>query len=120
MKRIMLLSAVLGMFLPVFSFFPMYFGARSLALGYSSLAFNYDPNALYLNPALLNSMSSSLAGYQYQNSYLDFRDVSGKLSGILSHDLAHFQDLAAAEKESLLGSLKGVFSARAAISGFQM
>ncbi len=119
MRKIVLLLLGFGMFLPVFSFFPFFHGARSLALGYSSLAFNYDPNALYLNPALLDSLTASLGGYQYQSSYLDFRGTSQRLAEISEHDLEHFQELEAGEKEALLESLREAFSARAPICGFQ-
>ncbi len=111
---------VFGLFLPVFSFFPFFYGARSLSLGYSSLAFNYDLNAIHINPALLNSMTNSLGGYQYQSSYLDLRNISGRLAGISAHDLKNFQDLEAGEKEAILADLNQVFSARNAICGFQI
>lgn len=119
MKRIALLAFFLTLVVPAFSFFPFFYGARSLALGYSSLAFNYDANALFINPALLNSFSSSLGGYQYQNSYLDFRDISGQLRSLLAQDLSHFEDLGLGEREALLSGLKEVFSTGASLSGFQ-
>ena len=37
-----------------------------------------------------------MGGYQYQSSYLDYRDVGGRLAGIGSYDLEHFQGLDAA------------------------
>jgi hypothetical protein len=119
MRNITLLLLAVGLFMPVFSFFPHFHGARSLALGYSSLAFNYDPNALYLNPALLDSLSVSMGGYQYQNSYLDFRGTSQRLAEISEHDLDHFQELEAGDKAALLERLREAFSARAPICGFQ-
>ena len=119
MKKISLLIMFFGLFLPVFSFFPFFYGARSLALGYSSLAFNYDVNALFINPALLNSIGSSMGGYQYQTSYLDSRDICGRLGSILAHDLGDFSNLGEEDRKSLLADLKEVFSSKAAISGFQ-
>ncbi len=118
MKKIALLIMFFGLCLPAFSFFPFFYGARSLALGYSSLAFNYDANALFINPALLNSIGSSLGGYQYQTSYLDSRDICGRLSSILAHDLSHFSNLDEEDRSALLADLNAVFSSRAAISGF--
>jgi len=60
MRKIFFLLMVFGLFLPSQAFFPFFYGARSLALGYSSLAFNYDFNAVYINPGLLTSLQASL------------------------------------------------------------
>jgi hypothetical protein len=120
MKKILLLLMVLGLFLPAFSFFPFFYGARSLSLGYSSLAFNYDLNAAYINPALLYYLSASLGGYQYESSFLDFRDAGGRLGSISPSELRNFQDLDATRKEALLAELGGIFAAKAPLSGFQM
>ena len=107
-------------FRPVFSFFPYFHGARSLALGYSSLAFNYDFNAIYLNPAQLNSLSASLGGYQFQSSFLDYLDFTGQLEKISAFDLRNFQNLGAEQKNDLLERLKDVFSVKTGINGFQI
>ncbi len=120
MRKIIFLFAVLGLFLPVHSFFPFVYGARSLALGYSSLAFNYDVNALYINPSLLTSLSAAMGGFQYQNSFLDYRDISGRLSGIDIHDLEDFAGLDAGRQAALLAELNEVFAAQSPIHGFQM
>ena len=111
---------IFGLFLPAFSFFPYFYGARSLALGYSSLAFNYDLNAAYINPALLHSLTASMGGYQYGSSFLDFRDASGRLAGISIADLKGFQGLDAEKKAALLAELSEVFAEKAPISGFKM
>ena len=103
----------------VHSFFPFFYGARSLALGYSSLAFNYDCNAIYVNPALLHSLRVSLGGYQYQTSFLDYRDAAGKWAAISAYDLKNFQDLGTETKSLLLGRLVDLFADQTAISGFQ-
>jgi hypothetical protein len=120
MRKIILLFAVLGLFRPAFSFFPFFYGARSLALGYSSLAFNYDMNALYINPSLLGSVSAAMGGYQFQSSFLDYRDVSGLLSGISTHDLENFAGLDAGRQAALLAELNEVFASPTPIHGFQM
>jgi hypothetical protein len=119
MKKIIFLLMIFGLFLPASSFFPFFYGARSLALGYSSLAFNYDFNAIYVNPALLNSLQASLGGYQYQSSFLDHQDAAGKWAGISAYDLKNFQGLDAETKSLLLGKLDEVFTAKTGISGFQ-
>jgi hypothetical protein len=120
MKKFMLLAAILALTVPCFSFFPFFYGARSLALGYSSLAFNYDVNALYLNPALLGSLTVPLGGYQYASSSLDFRDISGRLSAASAYGLEHFQDLAEKTREAALAELNAAFSADSSVSGFRM
>jgi hypothetical protein len=120
MRKIIFLFLILGLSFPVFSFFPFFYGARSLALGYSSLAFNYDFNAIYINPALLSSLTVSLGGYQYQSSFLDYHDYCGQLDEIGGYDLDNFQDLDSETKSTLLARLNDVFSSQTGISGFQM
>ncbi|MCK4889795.1 MAG: hypothetical protein KAS97_07675, partial [Candidatus Aminicenantes bacterium] len=51
------------------SVIPMYYGARSLSLGYSSSAFNYDFNSVFLNPGLLSGYGYFISGYQHQSDY---------------------------------------------------
>jgi len=120
MKRTLLLAVFLALAAPVFSFFPFFYGARSLALGYASLAYNYDFNSLQLNPSLLASLAMPLGGYQYGSSSLDFRDISRNLAVARAYDLEHFQALDAASREAALRALKEAFSADTVISGFRM
>jgi len=119
MRKIIFLFMIFALFLPAHSFFPFFYGARSLALGYASLAFNYDFNAIYINPALLNSLKVSLGGYQYQSSFLDSQDAAEKWAEISAYDLENFQDLDAESKSQLFDKLDDVFAAKAGISGFQ-
>jgi hypothetical protein len=119
MKKTVLFLMVFGLFMPARAFFPFFYGARSLALGGSSLAFNYDCNALYLNPALLNSLTVSLSGVQYQSSFLDFRDIGDRLAAASAHDLKNFQGLDTATRANLLAEFKEIFSDATGISGFQ-
>ncbi|MCX6558574.1 MAG: hypothetical protein NTW95_14280 [Candidatus Aminicenantes bacterium] len=120
MKKIIVIVAFLALFRPVSAFFPYFFGARSLALGYSSLAFNYDCNAVYLNPALLNSLAAPLGGYQYASSFLDHQDFSGLLQKISAVNLGDFQNLDAARKNDLWERMQEVFSLKSGINGFQL
>jgi hypothetical protein len=120
MRKTVFFFMFFSLFLPGYSFFPFFYGARSLALGYSSLAFNYDCNALYLNPALLNSLTASLGGIQYQSSFLDFPDISDRLAAARAYDLGNFQGLDAATQTKLLAEFKDIFSATTGISGFQV
>jgi hypothetical protein len=119
MKKIILTFILCAFCRPVFSIYPSFHGARSLALGYSSLAFNYDFNAVYINPALLSSLSYSLGGFQFENSLLDYFDFAGQLQKISAFDLKNFQDLDIEQKQELLENLKTVFSTGSGINGFQ-
>ena len=112
MKKIILMIMLCAFFRPVFSFFPYFHGARSLALGYSSMVFNYDFNAIYLNPAQLNALSVSLGGYQFQSSFFDYLDFTGQLQKISAFDLRNFQNLDSEQKHDLLERLKDVFSVK--------
>ena len=119
LKKTILIAAALGLTLPLFPVFPFFHGARALALGYSSLAFNYDVNALFLNPALLGWQGEPLAGYQYGRSELDFRDVSGALAAARAFDLEHFQSLGAADREAALQALRRAYEAGTPAYGFR-
>jgi hypothetical protein len=120
MKKIIMAIVAGALCSPIFAVFPFYHGARSLSLGYSSLAFNYDVNALNLNPALLTSFLSSLGGLQYENSYLDYFDFAGRLQQISAFDLKHFNGLDPDRKTSLLSDLQDIFSSASGISGFDI
>ena len=119
MKKTALTIIGCAFFLPAFSFFPFFHGARSLALGYSSLAFNYDFNAIYLNPALLNSLATPLGGYQFASSFMDHSGFAGQLQKISAADLENFDGLSMVQKTDLLERLKDVFSLKSGINGFQ-
>jgi hypothetical protein len=120
MKKIILAVVCCALCSPVFAVFPYFHGARSLSLGYSTLALNYDLNAINLNPALLASLLTSLGGLQYDNSYLDYFDFAGRLQKISAFDLKNFNDLSLEQKKSLQQDLQDVFSANSGISGFEI
>lgn len=102
----------------LFSIVPAYYGARSLSLGYAGTAYNYDLNAVFINPSLLASFSAAMTGYQYQNSYLDNKNFSGNLSDVLDYDLKHFESLPTSQKEILYSKLHDLFSLKSGIYGF--
>lgn len=110
-----MLFAVGGQLFPIV---PAYYGARSLSLGYAGSAFNYDLNAIFINPSLLASLPSALTGYQYQDSYLDNKNFSGNLSDILDYDLNHFESLPIDQKEILYSKLQDLFNLKTGIYGF--
>ena len=74
----------------MYSIVPEYYGARSLSLGYASTAFNYDINSIFINPAMLSYVFFPVTGYQYQYSYLDYKDFGENLNKILEYDLKSF------------------------------
>lgn len=102
-----------------FSIIPSYYGARSLSLGYASTAFNYDINSIFINPAVLSSIKYTLWGYQYQHSYLDYRNFTQDLSEVLGNDLVNFENLGQSDKSELFLQLKELFRAKAGIYGFR-
>jgi hypothetical protein len=102
----------------LFPIVPGYYGARALSLGYAGTALNYDMNAIFINPAMLSSLSYSLTGYQYQNSYLDYNDFSENLSEVLEYDLEHFETIDAGEKRILFSKLRDIYHSKVGIYGF--
>ena len=100
-----------------FPMIPGYWGARSLSLGYASTAFNYDINSIFFNPSILSSINYTLWGYQYQHSYLDYKNFAEDLSDVLGNNLEDFVNLGQSEKDDLFSKLKGLFQARAGIYG---
>ncbi len=119
MKKYGIVFFLLWICRPAFSFFPFFFGARSLSLGYASTAFNYDLNSIYLNPAILSLLNYSATGYQYQYGYRDYRNGAETLSGIFASDLRNFQSLPSQERISILAELNETFSAKAGMQGFR-
>lgn len=107
------------MVLKGFSIIPGYYGARSLSLGYASTAFNYDINSIFINPAILSSINYTLWGYQYQQSYLDYRNFAEDLSEVLGNDLNQFENLGESDKSTLFSHLKELFRSKAGIYGFR-
>ena len=81
-------------------------------------AFNYDVNAIFINPSLLASLPYTLSGYQYQNSYLDNKNFSDRLSDVLNYDLKNFASLPIDQKEILFSKLHDLFSLNTGIYGF--
>ena len=102
-----------------FSIAPNFWGARSLSLGYASTAFNYDINSIFYNPSILSTVNYSLWGYQYQHSYLDYKDFGEELSDILGNNLKDFENLQPGAKADLFSKLQGLFQSRAGIYGFR-
>lgn len=102
-----------------FSIIPGYYGARSLSLGYASTAFNYDINSIFINPAILSSIDYTLWGYQYQHSYLDYRNFAEDLGDVLENDLDQFENLGQSEKSALFSQLKELFRSKAGMYGFR-
>ncbi len=101
-----------------FSFVPGYHGARSLGLGTAGLAFNYDINAIFINPSLLPDLSFSMTGYQYQNSYSDYKSFMDDFNALLESPLTQYESLGTAEKSELFSRLKDVFQSKAGAFGF--
>ena len=76
--------------LSVFCIVPKYHGARSLSLGYTTTAFTFDINMLFINPSFLSTVSYSMSGYQYQQSYQSYFDFYKRLNTTLSYEIEKF------------------------------
>jgi hypothetical protein len=118
MRKILIFTVLFGFACQLFSIVPFYYGARSLSLGYSGSTFNYDVNIIFLNPSMLSALPYSLSGYQYQNSYLDYKGFTDTLNEVLEHDPAHFESMEAAEKSALFAKMQDLFSSKAGFYGF--
>ncbi len=59
-----------------------------------------------------------MTGYQYQNSYLDYRDFTADLSAVLEYDLKNFETLPGTEKGELLSKLHDLFQSKSGMYGF--
>jgi hypothetical protein len=100
------------------SIVPGYYGARSLSLGYGSTSFNYDINSMFINPAILSSVNYTLSGYQYQNSYLDYKNFGENLSSLLEYGLKDFEAMDSAAKSALFSGLKDLYQSKTGMYGF--
>ena len=119
MKKLLFTVILCSLAIKGFPIVPGYYGARSLSLGYASTAFNYDLNAIYINPSLLSYLSFPLSGYQYQNSYLDYKNFSEDLSDVLEYDLGNFESIGESEKNTLFSRLEDLFRSKAGMYGFR-
>ncbi len=118
MKNKVLFIILCGLACNGFAIVPGYSGARSLSLGYASTAFNYDINAIFINPSLLASASAALSGYQYQNSFLDYKDFNERLNGVMAYNLTNFTGLSSGDKADVLAKLKDLYQSKAGMYGF--
>ncbi len=97
---------------------PMFHGARSLSLGYSSASFNYDFNSVYLNPSLLSGFGYFISGYQYQSDYSSYKGFNELLGSVLHSDLSNFESLEINDREVLHEQLNRLFSSKQGMYGF--
>lgn len=118
MKKTLIFIVLFAAGCRLFSIVPAYYGARSLSLGYAGTAFNYDLNAIFINPSLLASLPNGMTGYQYQNSYLDNKNFTGNLSDVLDYDLKNFESLPINQKQILYSKLHDLFNLKTGTYGF--
>ncbi len=100
------------------SVIPMFYGARSLSLAYSSSSFNYDFNSVYLNPGLLSGFGYFISGYQIQSDYSSYKGFSDSLADILQTDLTNFESLGINSKEAVHTKLDQLFKSKHGMYGF--
>lgn len=118
MKKNLIIIVYFGFVCYLLPVVPGYYGARALSLGYAGTAMNYDVNAIFINPALLSTMPYSMTGYQYQNSYLDYKNFNDNLSEVLDYDLEHFETIDAGEKRDLFSKLQDLYRSKVGTYGF--
>lgn len=102
----------------LYSVIPMYYGARSLSLGQSSSAFNYDFNSVFLNPGLLSGFGYFISGYQNQSDYSSYKGFDESLSDILKDDLTKFETTGIINREEVYNKLDQLFSSKHGMYGF--
>lgn len=101
------------------AFAPHYYGARSLALGYSTHAAGRDFNAMFANPALVSQLAIAATGYQYQYSYRDTNDFTDRLNAITAAPLKSFEGMEAAARSALWEEIRGLFAEPVGMHGFR-
>jgi len=117
-KPILSICLIFFLQFSVSGFVPGFYGARMLSLGFAGAAYNYDVNAVFINPALLSSVNQYLTGYQYQNSASGYKDFLDRLNGVLEYDLARFSSLPIDDRQVLFSELQDLFNYKNGLSGF--
>jgi hypothetical protein len=118
LKNLLLFILILGWVGNSYSIVPSYYGARSLSLGKGGMAFNYDLNAIFINPSLLNYLSYSLSGYQYQNSFQDYKSFYEDLEEVLNYNLSEYEMLDSTDKRLIHSKLYDLFNSKTGMHGF--
>jgi len=119
MKKTALILLFCGLAVQGWAIIPSFFGARSLAMGNTSTAFNYDINSIFLNPSILCSIDYTLTGYQYQHNYMDYKNFGDTLSEILKSNIANYESLAGSQKVTVLSKLKELYQSKLGMYGFR-
>jgi hypothetical protein len=118
MKNLTTFIILFNLTICLFSIVPGYYGARSLSLGYSTTALNFDLNSIFINPALLTAAKQSCSGYQYQNSYIDYNNFIENIDDIAGYNLKDFESISASEQVALFSKLQDLFRSKSGIYGF--
>lgn len=118
MKNLITFVILFNLTIGLFAIVPGYYGARSLSLGYSTTALNFDVNAIFINPALLATAKQGFTGYQYQNSYIDYKNFTDDIDKITGYDLKNFESFAGSEKAALFSKMQDLFQSKNGIHGF--
>jgi hypothetical protein len=108
---------VVGLKVNLFSIIPGFYGARSLSLGYASSALNYDVNAIFLNAANLSTVPFPISGYQYQHSYMDYKNFVDDFNEVLGFDLKNFSGFNSTDRADVFRKLDRLFHARNGMYG---
>lgn len=118
MKRFILIFFLGEIALLPFS--PTFFGARSLALGYASVAYNQETNSIYINPAMLTQLTCPTSALQYQQGYFDYSGLYNRFSDVLKHDLLRFDELNSNQRSEIIGELRDLYASPVFFYGSQV
>lgn len=119
MKHLLRFVCLFLLSFQLFGIFPRFYGARSLSLGYSSVAYSNDINLIAINPALSASLQMVLSGIQYQNSYFDTKGFEEQLRGVLQYDLQNYSTLDPLDQQNVLSQLEDIYGSFNSIYGFR-
>ena len=87
-------------------------------MGYSSSAYNYDINSIFLNPGLLSGFDFFISGYQYQADYSSYKGFMESLGDVLENNLINFESLEITDRENIHDKLNQIFDSKQGIYGF--
>jgi len=114
--RIFLISVIS---LNLFSIVPIFYGARSLSLGFSSSAFNYDVNSIFINPAILSELQIPVGAYQFESGNFAYKNFYEDLSSLTMDNIRNYSQLSEDLKGEISDNLKNIFGSKFGMYGFQ-
>ncbi len=103
----------------LFSIVPIFYGARSLSLGFSSSAFNYDVNSIFINPAILSELQIPVGAYQFESGNFAYKNFYDDLSSLTLDNIKNYSQLSEDLKGEISDNLRNIFGSKFGMYGFQ-